>query len=164
MILLALLLQATPPPPPDIVVTAPPRATPQTPATIVVEPAAMMIASVDADGDGRTTRAELATGIERSFRAIDAGGGLRYLAFADWAARFLGDQNALPSPLETDRDNDGQVSLIEMQTQFARLYARYNRDGDDAVSRAELLTFRAVAIDANGPASPGERRRASRAR
>lgn len=160
MILFALLLQVAPPTPGDIVVQAPPAATPQTPATIVVEPAAMMIATLDADADGRTTRAEMDAGLQRSFEAIDTAraGALRYLVFAEWAQRFLGDRNALPSPFEIDRDGDGRITPDELREQFGRLYARFNRNGDEAVSRAELLTFRTSAIDAKGPAGPGERR------
>lgn len=159
MIVFALLLQATVAQPDDIVVRAPAGATAQTPATMVVEPVAMMIAALDADADGRTTRAEVEAGVRRSFEAIDTArtGKLRYLAFADWAERFLGDRNALPSPFEVDRDSDSQVTLDELQTQFSRLFARYNRDRDDAVTRAELLTFRTTAVDQKGPARSGER-------
>ena len=52
--LLALLLQAQAVP---AVTQAPTQ--PQPPATFVVEPAAMAIVGWDADGDGRTTRAEM---------------------------------------------------------------------------------------------------------
>ena len=165
-ILIALVLQTTSPPGPtepegEIVVLSPSRPVPQTPATMVVEPVAMMIAALDGDGDGRTTRAEMETGVARSFAAIDTvgAGTLRYLAFASWAERFLGDRNALPSPFEVDKDGNDQVSLDELQRQFSRLFARYNRDGDDAISRPELLTFRTAPVDAKGPTPPLDPRR-----
>lgn len=137
----------------DITVRAPLPATPQTPATMVVEPVAMMIAACDEDGDARVERYELDECLAKSFAAFDPQktGKLRYIAFGDWALRYLGDRAALPSPYEVDRDNDGAVTLAELQDHFSRLFARYDRDGDHAISRAELLTYRTMPIDARGP-------------
>ncbi|WP_156348014.1 EF-hand domain-containing protein [Sphingomonas sp. Leaf231] len=137
----------------DITVRAPLPATPQTPATMVVEPAAMMIAACDRDGDALVERYELEECVAASFAAIDTGrtGRMRYIAFGDWALRFLGDRAALPSPYEVDRDNDEAVTLVELQDHFSRLFARYDRDASHALSRAELLTYRTMPVDAQGP-------------
>src|SRR3954470_9619523 len=43
----------------------------QPPATMVVEPVAMMIAACDTDNDGKTTRGELIQCVTKSFDAID---------------------------------------------------------------------------------------------
>ncbi|MBY0301071.1 EF-hand domain-containing protein [Sphingomonas ginsenosidimutans] len=139
--------------PPPIVVRAPEPAQPQTPATMVVEPVAMMIATFDANGDALVDRSEMIDGVRASFEAIDTAhtGALRYIAYSDWAATFLGDANALPSPYEVDRNNDGQVTLDELLDQFSRLFARYDKDGSKTISRAELLTFRTMPIGADGP-------------
>lgn len=162
MLFLALLLQAAAAEPQDVVVRAPLPATQQTPATILVEPVAMLIATFDGEPDGGTDgerdglveRSEIDAGIARTFATSDTAktGKLRYLAYSDWALRWLGDRAALPSPYEVDRDNDDAVSLVEMQDHFSRLFARYDKDGDKRVSRAELLTFRAAPIDKDGPA------------
>ena len=151
MLILALLLQAAAPA--DITVRAPLPATPQTPATILVEPVAMLIATFDADGDGLVDRTEVANGVDQSFQASDPGktGRMRYLAYSDWALRWLGDRAALPSPYEVDRDADDTVTLDELQDHFSRLFARYDKDGDRQVSRAELLTFRTRPVDERGP-------------
>ncbi len=152
-----LLLAAAPaqdsPPGGDITVRAPLPATPQTPATMVVEPVAMFIAACDRDGDARVERYELDACVAASFAAFDPQktGKLRYIAFGDWALRYLGDRAALPSPYEVDRDNDEAVTLAELQDHFSRLFARYDRDGDHAISRAELLTYRTMPVDAQGP-------------
>lgn len=170
--LLALLLQAAPVPP-DVTVRAPLPATPQTPATMLVEPVAMLIATFDGEPDGGTDevrdgyveRSEINAGIERTFKLSDpqGTGRLRYIAFGDWALRWLGDRAALPSPYEVDRDSDDQVTLDEMQDHFSRLFARYDKDGDRKISRAELLTFRARPVDDGKErppeAKPGERPR-----
>lgn len=161
----ALLAAAAPVPaqsdpvPPDVTVRAPLPAQPQTPATMVVEPVAMMIATFDRDGDAMVDRAELAEGVAASFAAIDTAhtGRLRYIAFADWAERFLGDRNALPSPFEVDRNNDDAITLDELQDQFSRLFARYDANGDHRISRAELVTYRTRPVDAKGPVGGGQR-------
>jgi hypothetical protein len=158
MILLTLaLLQAAP----EIVVVAPPKATPQTPATIVVEPAAMFAAACDANADALVTRAELADCVSRSFAAADTAksGSMGYLAYSDWALRWLGDRTALPSPYDADRNGDNQITLVELQGQFAKLFSRWDNNRDGELARAELLTFKTRPIDANGPTSirPGDK-------
>ncbi len=113
-------------------------------ATIYVEPVGMLIAALDADGDGRTSRAELTAGVERTFRAIDTSnsGKLGYIAFADWAERFLGDRTALPSPFAVDRNGDNAITPAELQAAIAHEFDRFDVNHDGAVTRAELLTIR----------------------
>lgn len=153
MIALALLLQAAAPTP------APGQQQP--PATIVVEPVAMLLATFDADRDGRTTRAELAAGAKAGFDAIDTAhaGKLGYIDFADWAERWLGDRNALPSPFEVDSDGDDHITLAELDAQLTRTFDRLDRNHDGVLTRAELLTIRASTGD-----RPGDRRRGHRDR
>ena len=149
MLILALLLQVAMQPLPG----APPPGLPQPPATMAYEPAATLIATFDADGDARVTRAELEAGVRRGFAAIDTAkaGTLGYIAFADWAERCLGDRNALPSPFETDNNGDNRVSLPELQAKLTEFFIRYDRDKDNVVTRAELLTIRARAYGDDGP-------------
>lgn len=127
-------------------VTPPPARQPA--ATIVVEPAAMLIAACDSDGDGRTTRAELNACIARSFAAADTAhsGSIGYIGYSDWALKWLGDRNALPSPFGVDSDGDNRITLAELQAQFSSLFDRFDTDKDGAVTRAELVTIRGVAI------------------
>jgi EF hand len=115
-----------------------------TPPSLVVEPVAMMIAGCDADSDGRTSRDELHRCLAKSFAAIDTGnaGTLGYIAFADWAERWLGDRTALPSPFETDADGDNKITLAELDAKFDQIFARLDKDKDGFLTRAELLTIR----------------------
>ncbi|WP_174291843.1 EF-hand domain-containing protein [Sphingomonas bacterium] len=123
-----------------------------TAATMVVAPVAMAIAGFDTDGDGRTSRAELTAGIARSFAAVDTGhsGSLRYLDYAEWALRYLGDRNALPSPFEVDANGDDRISLAELQAAFAAAFDRMDTNHDGSVSRAELLTIREGRVPDDG--------------
>jgi hypothetical protein len=130
----------------------------QPPATMVVEPVAMMIAACDADNDGKTTRAELVLCVTKSFDAIDTGhkGSIGYIDYSDWALKWLGDRNALPSPFTIDSDGDNRITLNELQAQFSTLFTRFDTDKDGAVTRAELLTIRASAA---GDRPPGRGKR-----
>ena len=138
--LLALILAAQSAPSADVRVVGPGRPNGQTPATLVVEPAAMLIVACDADADGRTSRTELQQCLARTLPAEAIG----YLAYADWQKSWLGDQGALPGPFEIDRDGDSRITPAEVQAQFGKLFSRYDKDGDAAITRAEALTIRAM--------------------
>ena len=152
--LLALLVQAAAP-------AAPPSPAPQPPATILVEPAAMLLATCDANADALVTRAERDVGLARAYATADgaAAGRVGYIAYADWAQRWLGDRNALPSPYEVDGDGDNRISLDEVTRRFTALFDRYDLDKNGSLTRAELVTIRAAAPgDRRGGRSGGERR------
>lgn len=133
--------QTVPAPP---IVAAPP--TPQPAATVIVEPVAMMIAAFDADGDARVTRAEFDAGLRRSFDSVDTArsGTIGYIAFGDWAERWLGDRNTLPSPFETDRNGDNRISYDELAERFALFFTRFDADKDGVLVRRELVTIRPI--------------------
>ena len=81
--------------------------------------------------------------VAHSFDTIDTAktGAIGYIAFADWAERWLGDRNALPSPFETDSSGDNKISLAEMQAQFDKTFTRLDRDKNGVLKRSELLTL-----------------------
>jgi hypothetical protein len=128
-------------------------------ATIMAEPVAMMLAGFDADSDGRITRAEADAGVQRSFAAADTtrAGWLGYIAFADWAERWLGDRNAVPSPFEVDRDGDNHITAQELGERMGAIFDRLDRDHDGVLTHAELLTIRATTFGGRGEREGGER-------
>ncbi len=136
------LAQRTPAPDAAAASRTPPITQPPT-ATIMAEPVALMIGACDANGDAEVTRVELKACVARSFDSIDTAkaGAIGYIAFADWAERWLGDRNALPSPFETDSSGDNKISLAEMQAQFDKTFTRLDRDKDGVLKRSELLTL-----------------------
>ncbi|MDQ2891848.1 MAG: EF-hand domain-containing protein [Pseudomonadota bacterium] len=113
-------------------------------ATIMVEPVGMLIATFDSDGDGRVSQAERTAGVARTFREGNASGSgqMGYIDYADWAARWLGDADALPSPFTVDTNGDNVITLDELQASIAHIFARMDTDKDGVVTRKELLTIR----------------------
>ena len=149
MLLAALLLGLAQQPSPPV-----PGAKPQPFASIVVEPAAMAIAACDADTDAVVTRAELHACLARSFAAVAQGKpDIGYIGYGDWALRWLGDANALPSQYGIDTDNDDRITLAELTAEFDRFFDRYDADKNGSLTRAELLTIRS----AIPPRAPGKR-------
>src|SRR3546814_11563580 len=100
----------------------------------------MMLAACDADGDAGVTRDEARACLARSFASIDTtgAGSLGYIAYSDWAERFLGDPHALPSPFETDVDHDHRNPHAELTTKLATIYVRTDRDRDGAETRPRV--------------------------
>lgn len=122
-------------------------------ASIFAEPVGLMIAGFDTDGDGVVTRAEFDAGVRRSFDAVDPGhkGDIGYLGFSDWQKRWLGSENALPSPFESDRNGDNRITFDELAQRLDLFFTRFDVDKDGRITRAELLTVRT-------PAAQGGRR------
>lgn len=131
---------------------------------MIAEPVAMAIAAFDADGDGIVTRAEFDAGVRRSFEAIAKGQpSIGYIQFGDWSERWLGNRNALPSPFEVDQDGDNRIAPAELQARFDLFFTRFDRDGNGAIARSELLTVRPQPLPGVRPGD-GEDRRPKRRR
>jgi len=123
---------------------APPVAPPQPAANLIAEPVALMIAAFDADGDARVTRPEFDAGLKRSFESADPDrkGSLGYIGFSDWAERWLGNRNALPSPFEVDADGDNRITFDELATRFDLFFTRFDLNKDNILVRSELVALR----------------------
>jgi hypothetical protein len=155
MLLLAIALQAAPAAPPLVA---------QPPATILVEPAAMLLAACDANVDALVTRVERDACLDRAFSQAEgaSAGSIGLIAYADWSLRWLGDRNALPSPLEVDADGDNRITAAELRRRFTALFERYDVNKDGTLARAELVTIRAMAPGLDGPGRERSRERRRR--
>jgi len=145
------------PPPVPTLPGGGPNGQPQ--ATIIAEPVALMIAACDADSDAKVTKAELAACVKRSFASIDTGnsGSIGYIGYSDWALMWLGDRNALPSPFTVDADGDNRITLAELEAQFDTLFTRFDVNKDGSLTRAELLTIKAMGVGERPTAGRGKR-------
>jgi len=121
-----------------------PVAAPQPAANLIAEPVALMIAAFDADGDARVTRPEFDAGLKHSFDSADptGKGSVGYIGFSDWAERWLGNRNALPSPFEVDADGDNRITFDELATRFDLFFKRFDLNKDGVILRSELVTLR----------------------
>lgn len=151
---LALAAQQSAPPPAGVPVRqAEPGAEPI--PLMIAEPVAMAIAAFDRDGDAIVTRAESTAGVAQSFAAVAKGQpSLGYIAFGDWAERWLGNRNALPSPFEVDQDGDNKITLPELQARFELFFDRFDRDRNGSITRSELLTVRQMPRPGERPGQP----------
>lgn len=167
MCALALSVLLTTPAPaqrPSEPVTAPARVPPITQppsATIMAEPIALFLAATDGDGDARVSRSEAQAGLARSFATVETTtpGSIGYIGLSEWAERWLGDRNALPSAYQTDSDGDSRITLAELTAQIDRSFTRLDRDRDSFLVRSELLTLDSARSGGNDPALRGRRGR-----
>ena len=128
-------------PPPGGPLQPPPGPRP----TIVAEPVAVTLAAFDADQDGLVTRAEMTAGVARSYVSIAKGAAdIGYIGYSDWALRWLGDANALPSPFDVDGDHNDRITLVELTASLTRAFNRFDLNKDNVLSRAELITLRST--------------------
>lgn len=128
------------------------------PATMVFSTEATLIATCDADGDGVVTRAELGPCIARGFaRVAGSAPSFGYIGYSDWALRYLGDANALPSPFTVDANADNQITAAELTGYFDAAFVRLDTNHDGRLTRAELITIRSGASDFGPPGRRGRR-------
>ncbi len=127
-----------------------------TPPILAASPVAMMVAAMDADGDARVTRAELALAETRMFVRADADkdGVLTLIELADWALVWLGDQSAVPGRFDFDRDGDDKVSKAEFVAELGRRFAGFDGNKDGVLERSELLTVTERQRDRRGRSVP----------
>lgn len=130
-------------------------------ATIMAEPIALFLAATDTDGDARVSRSEGQAGLARSFATVETTtpGSIGYIGLSEWAERWLGDRNALPSAYQTDSDGDSRITLAELTAQIDRTFTRLDRDRDGFLIRSELLTLDSARGGLNDPALRGRRGR-----
>lgn len=107
---------------------------------VLVRPIALLFVSYDADGDQKTTQAELAAGVEREWSAMSEGkDSLRYIAFSEWVERALGSADAQPGHMAFDLDFNSEISNLEFAQRMRETFVRYDKDKDGALDRSELV-------------------------
>ena len=142
--LFALIAAAQPQAPVQIRPGATPQGVSEVPISETAEPIGLAIAGFDGNRDGRTSRAELNDALLASFGPADRDrdGVLGYIEYSGWATIWLGSATALPGPYAIDVDGNDRISAEELVAEFGRHFLRLDRDSNNAISRAELLTVR----------------------
>jgi hypothetical protein len=145
LLFLALLaLQPPPPPPAAIRPGTAPQGISAVPISESAEPLGLAVAGFDADRNGATSLAEYDVALARTFATADRNGdsALGYIEYSGWAETWLGSPTALPGPFAIDADGDNRLSRDEFSAEFRRQFARLDKNADQAISHAELLTVR----------------------
>ena len=103
-------------------------------------PGGGLMASFDADANGRVSLAELETGIRAAFLAADKNGDgeLTPLEQQDWANNLPTRDESLLNPARFDPNLDRLVSAEEFSTVIHSMAAGYAGEGSDEVVLASL--------------------------
>ena len=109
----------------------------------VAEPVALLAVSFDKDGDGLTTTIEREAGLRALWPRADADGSgvLSPLEFNAWRAIWLGNADGRPGHVTFDRNVDNRITAEEFMEGFERELRHFDKDGDGALSRGELVRF-----------------------
>ena len=96
-----------------------------------LKPGGGLLASFDADEDGRVTRAELEAGIEAAFKAADTkeDGWLTAFEQQDWANSLPTRDDSLTNPVRFDPNLDRRVTFAEFSSVITNLWADYREEG-----------------------------------
>ena len=105
-----------------------------------LKPGGGLLASFDADGDGRISERELEAGIERAFVEADGNGDGTVTAIEQqkWAEGLPTRDNSLSNPVRFDPNLDRRVSFREFSSVITDLSEDYREDGQSELRIAAL--------------------------
>jgi len=118
-----------------------------------IQPAALLFADMDKNGDRVTTRAELISGVQAEWDSFDRSPSA--MSFVTWSKTALGSTDANPTFMSFDRDFNGVISKSEFTAQFESLFKSLDKNGDGAVERSEMIVAFAAP---QGRSKPGDER------
>ncbi len=109
------------------------------PAQVALNPAGLLIASCDTNGDYSVSPAELAAGISHGWTAADRDGDgtLSVIELSDWRTAAFGSAGALPGRYAFDANQDSTVSQAEFAAAIRTVAAGY-ADAGGAIPFAAL--------------------------
>ena len=103
------------------------------------KPIAILLSSMDADGDHRIEIAEFEAGVAKEWSAFSTGGQTGALSYAKWAKQVLGAADALPSYITFDRNLDGAISELEFTDYLSKQFVALDANSDDVLETSELV-------------------------
>lgn len=106
-----------------------------------ISPYGLLFATMDRDGDTRTSQAELQAGLQFEWqRFVQMGGrSTGAIAFRDWAVHTLGTDAVTPSFIGLDEDGNASLDADEFRNGLARAFTHYDRNHNGLLERSELL-------------------------
>ncbi|MBI1251019.1 MAG: hypothetical protein GC189_06085 [Alphaproteobacteria bacterium] len=110
----------------------------QRPPSVVASGEALVFVSFDSDRDYRTSRDELARGLDAEWSALGAQT-LSPIVFQQWAQRALGDPDMGPFRLQFDSNVDGDITREEFDALLTGRFEDLDADDDGFVARNELV-------------------------
>lgn len=121
----------------------------------IVTPAALVVASFDANGDAVVTHSEVRAGAEAVFQASDqdGNGGLSGIEVSGFSQRHLGAAYAVPGRIAFDPDGNSISTLEEFTSVWIAELTRLDANADGSVSREEMI--RQVSMGQQGQGRPG---------
>jgi hypothetical protein len=121
----------------------------------IVTPAALVVASFDANADAVVTPSEVRSGAEAVFRASDqdANGVLSGIEISGFSQRHLGAAYAVPGRIAFDPNGDSVSTLEEFTSVWIAELTRLDANADGSVSREEMI--RQVSLGQQGQGRPG---------
>lgn len=104
-------------------------------------PVGLMLVGLDSNQDTIVSGEEINAGIAAMFELSDTdqSGDLTGIEFAQWSEKQLGNAQTTPGRLRFDRNQNNRISSDEFDSTIKAMVARFDRDGDGALARAELL-------------------------
>lgn len=100
-------------------------------------PIGALFISMDANGDKRTSAAEMRAGTQSEWAGFSQNPSA--ISFSDWSFDALGSTDAMPTFMSFDRDFSGVISETEFADQIERDFNRMDKDKDGHVTRSEML-------------------------
>lgn len=109
---------------------------------IIARPLAILLTSMDANGDYLVSGDELSDGLDKEWMNLTGGvsGPVSALDLGDWAKEVLGSAEAMPSSISFDRDLNGQITELEFLDRLRAEFRTLDKDDDGHVSRAEMVS------------------------
>ncbi|WP_293611459.1 hypothetical protein [Ponticaulis sp.] len=111
------------------------------PTGFVARPVALLLTSMDRDGDALVSSEEFEAGLSASWDALNMNQTDRVgaLVFAQWAEITLGSSDALPSRLSFDTNLDGIIDPTEFRSGLEREFEQLDANHDGILTRSELV-------------------------
>ncbi|MEM8987391.1 MAG: hypothetical protein AAGC95_11785 [Pseudomonadota bacterium] len=109
----------------------------------IAKPTALLMVGFDSNHDQMTDKAELLKGAADAFAAADRddSGVVSPIELTAWSKAWLGAPYAKPALYDFDADQDNRISLRDYERAFNDVFAGFDENKDDVLTREELIVL-----------------------